>query len=70
MDESDSLSGFGAFFLSLNRSKLKGANTPLARTEVIEEVPLLPVNDHLAPAQLNELVLGQEAEQSLLMPDE
>jgi hypothetical protein len=37
-----------------------------ARTEVIEEVRLLPVNDHLAPAQFDELVLGQEAEESLL----
>jgi hypothetical protein len=36
----------------------------------IEEVQLLPVNDHLAPAQFDELVLGQEAEESLLMPDE
>ena len=42
----------------------------LARTEIIEEVQLLPVNDHLAPAQFDELVLGQEAEESLLMPDE
>jgi hypothetical protein len=45
-------------------------NALLARTEVIEEVQLLPVNDHLAPAQFDELVLGQEAEESLLMPDE
>ena len=45
-------------------------NAVLARTEVIEEVQLLPVNDHLAPAQFDELVLGQEAEESLLMPDE
>ncbi len=41
-------------------------NSHLARTEVIEEVHLLPVNDHLAPAQFDELVLGQEAEESLL----
>jgi len=40
------------------------------RSEVIEELQLLPVNDHLAPAQFDELVLGQEAEESLLMPDE
>jgi len=31
---------------------------------------LLPVNDHLAPAQFDELVLGQEAEERLLVPDE
>jgi hypothetical protein len=46
------------------------ANVLLARTEAIEEVQLLPVNDHLVPAQFDELVLGQEAEESLLMPDE
>jgi hypothetical protein len=42
----------------------------LARTQMLEEAQLLPVNDHLAPAQFDELVLGQEAEESLLMPDE
>ena len=48
----------------------EGVNALLARTEVIEKVQLLPMNDHLAPAQFDELVLGQEAEESLLMPDE
>jgi hypothetical protein len=48
----------------------EGVNVLPTRTEVIEEVQLLPVNDHLVPAQFNELVLGQEAEESLLMPDE
>ncbi len=48
----------------------KGVNVLLARKEAIEEVKLLPVNDHLVPAQFDELVLGQEAEESLLMPDE
>ena len=37
---------------------------------VIEEVPVLLVNDQLASAQFDERVLGQEAEESLLVPDE
>ena len=45
-------------------------NALLARTEIIEEVQLLPVNDYLALAQFDELVLGQEAEESRLVPDE
>ena len=48
----------------------QGVNALLARTEVVEEVQLLPVNDHLVPAQFDELVLGQEAEERLLVPDE
>jgi hypothetical protein len=47
----------------------EGVNVFLARTEVVEEVQLLPVHDHLVPAQFDELVLGQEAEESRFMPD-
>jgi len=47
----------------------EGVNVLLARTEVVEEVQLLPVHDHLVPAQFDELMLGQEAEERLLMPD-
>jgi len=48
----------------------EGVNVLLARSEVIEEVQLLSVNDNLVPAQFDELVLSQQAEESLLMPDE
>ena len=45
-------------------------NVLLARTEEIEEVSVLPVNDQLAPAQFDERVLSQETEESVLVPDE
>ena len=48
----------------------EGVNVLLTRTEEIEETQVLLVNDQLAPAQFDELVLGQEAEEGLLMPDE
>ena len=45
-------------------------NVLFTGTEENEEVQLLPVNDQLAPAKFDERVLGQESEESLLMPDE
>jgi hypothetical protein len=45
-------------------------NVLLTRTEEIEEVQGLPVNDQLAPAQFDERALGQETEESFLVPDE
>lgn len=40
------------------------------RTEEIGEGHALLVDDHLAPAQFDERVLGQEAEESFFIPDE
>ena len=48
----------------------RGVNVLLARSEDIKEVPVLPVNNQLAQAQFDECVLGQEAEERVLMPDE
>ena len=62
--------GWLACVRPLRPLRLSAKTVLLARAEVVEEVQLLPVNDHLVPAQFDELVLGQEAEERLLMPDE
>ena len=43
-------------------------NVLLARTEVLEEVQLLPVHDHLVPAQSDEIVLGNIDRVDHVMP--
>lgn len=48
----------------------EGVNVLLARTEQIEEVPVLLVNDQLASTQFDERMLGQETEEGFLVPDE
>jgi len=40
------------------------------QSTLVEQTQLLLVDDHLVPVQFDELVLGQEAEKSRLMPDE
>jgi hypothetical protein len=48
------------------RTALSRAPSP----DVTGLLQLLSVNDNLVPAEFDELVLGEQAEESLLMPDE